>query len=83
MKVDQVKTLFYSLESDIRLVSLMVCQKIFKTLPPLFTEIYIIHVMKFNAIISLFHVLINDKLSLYVHIFNELNKSHPSTIVTE
>lgn len=85
MKVDQVKTLFCSLESVIiRLVSLMVCQKIFQNLATL--VYWDLHnpcdeIQWDYFFVSCFNQ--RQTASLYVHIFNELNKSHPSTIVTE
>ena len=60
----------------------------FKTSPPLFQQIYTIHVRKYNTIIPVVYILMNSKsTSSYVSILTELNNIrpglNPETIMTD
>ena len=60
----------------------------FKTSPPLFQQVYTIHVLKYNSVIPVVFVLMNDKSTgSYVHLLMELKKLrpglNPSTIMTD
>ena len=47
----------------------------FKSAPPLFQQLYMIHILKYNKVIPMVYVLSNDKsTSNYVHILTELKQ---------
>jgi hypothetical protein len=60
----------------------------FKTTPPLFQQIYTIHVLKYKTVIPLVFILMSDRSTTsYVRVLSELNNLHPglnpSSIMTD